>query len=162
MKKLSFITLAVSSLVAITACANNTETVVNNSKAVAKNSTTQTATQTTKAKKPFRNADYSQQAYDATVAKKQVSYTCQSKKSVKVTYGFDKKGQPTFAMALLEGKQRFMPLNFQHSDKVGITFGDDNSHRVGTSYMDINKYKTPILITNQANEIIFKNCFPVK
>ncbi len=154
MKKVSVIALAVSSLLAITACAGNTETVTNNSKVV--------ANKTTKADKPFRNVDYSQQAYDATVSKKQVSYKCQNKKSVKVTYGFDKKGKPTFAMALLEGKQRFMPLNFQRSDNVDTNFGDDNSHRIGTSYMDSKQYKTPILITNQANQIIFKNCFPIK
>ncbi len=158
MKKVSFIALAVSSLLAVTACAGNGENVTNNSKVITKN----TSTQTTKAKKPFTNADYSQQAYDATVSKKQVSYHCQNKKSVKVTYGFDKKGKPTYAMALLEGKQRFMPLNFQRSDNVDTNFGDDNSHRIGTSYMDSNKYKTPILITNQANQIIFKNCFADK
>ncbi len=158
MKKVSLITLAVSSLIAVTACAGNGEKVPNHSKVVTNNSTTQT----TKAKKPFRNADHSQQAYDATVIKKQVSYHCQNKKSVKVTYGFDKKGKPTYAMAYLEGKQRFMPLNFQRSDDVDTNFGDDNSHRIGTSYMDSNQYKTPILITNQANQIIFKNCFPNK
>ncbi len=155
MKKLSLITLAVSSAIAITACAGNTETVNNNSQIVSNSQA-----QTTKTNKPFRNVDYSQQAYDKTVSKKQVSYSCQNKKSVKVTYGFDNKGKPTYAMALLEGKQRFMPLNFQRSDNVDTNFGDDNSHRIGTSYMDSSKYKTPILITNQANQIIFKNCFP--
>ncbi len=150
MKRISLVALAVSSALALTACAGNAERVNNNSKVV------------TKADKPFRNVDHSQSAYDRTVSKKQVSYKCQNKKSVKVTYGFDKKGKPTYAMALLEGKQRFMPLNFQRSDNVDTNFGDDNSHRIGTSYMDSNKYKTPILITNQANQIIFKNCFPVK
>ncbi len=136
------------SLLTITACANQPTAMTGSSAS-------------SDTKKPFRNVDHSAAAYDATVSKGQVSYQCQSKKSVTVTYGFDKKGKPTYAMALLEGKKRFMPLNFQRSDHVDTTFGDDNSHRLGTDYMDSSNYQQKsILITNPGNQIIFKNCFP--
>ncbi len=155
--KTTMLALATASVLALTACANqpNQPTSQANS---ADNGSSMT---TNKTDKPFTNADHSASAYEATVSKGKVSYKCQNNKSVTVTYGFDKDGKATYASAMLEGKERFMPLNFQRSDNVGMTFGDDNSHRLGTSYMTSKNYQQqPMLITNQANQIIFKNCFP--
>lgn len=164
MKKTPLSTLAITSIILtsiinVTGCANqpSSNSVANDSNVENNNSNITTSKPT----KPFRNVDYSELAYESTVSKKKVSYQCQSNKSVTVTYGFNDKGLPTYAMALLEGKQRFMPLNFQRSDHVDTTFGDDNSHRLGTDHMDIKNYhQKSILITNQGNEIIFKNCNP--
>lgn len=102
------------------------------------------------------------QSADATIVTKSVNYQCQSHKQLSVTYGFDKQNQPTYAQAFLNGKTRFMPLNVKHSDQVSTVFGDENNFRLSTAQMTAENYQLPMLITDPAQEIIFKNCDPVK
>lgn len=99
---------------------------------------------------------------DTTVVTKTVSYQCQSHKKVTVTYGFDKQNKPTYAQAFLNGKVRFMPLNPKQTDQVDTVFGDENNFSLATSYMNAENYQVPMLITDPAQEIIFKNCDVVK
>ena len=99
---------------------------------------------------------------NSTVITKVVNYQCQSNKKVSVTYGFDKQNKPTYAQAFLNGKTRFMPLNIKRTDQVDTVFGDENNFSLTTSHMTVDNYQLPILITDPAQEIIFKNCKVVK
>ncbi|WLF83733.1 adhesin [Moraxella sp. ZY210820] len=105
------------------------------------------------------NAQTAQEAHASTVTTKQVTYVCSGKKPVKVTYGFNKQGLPTYAQAVLNGKARFMPINLAHSDFVGTHFGNENSYTLGTDAITVKNYKkSTILVTTPDNEIIYKNC----
>lgn len=107
------------------------------------------------------NALSPQQAHATTAVTKQVTYQCAGKKPVKVTYGFNKQGIPTFAEAFLEGKKRFMPMNLAHSDFVGTRFGHDKDHNymLNTRGITSKDYKkSTIMVTTPDNKIIFKNC----
>lgn len=107
------------------------------------------------------NAQSPQEAAQSTVSKKVVSYQCSAKKKVKVTYGFNKQGLPTYAQASLNGKTRFMPINLNRSDNVDLMFGDENNFSLATSAFDSKTYRSkPILIMSPSSEILFKNCSP--
>lgn len=107
------------------------------------------------------NAQTPQQAVKDTISKKSVSYQCDAKKTLKVVYGFNKQGLPTFAQASLYGKKRFMPINLNRSDNVDLIFGDENNFSLSTASFDRTNYRTkPILVTSPSNEIVFKNCMP--
>ncbi|WP_373740017.1 adhesin [Neisseria sp.] len=96
-----------------------------------------------------------------TVSRKAVSYSCQSGKKVKVTYGFNRQGLPTYAKAFANGKNRYMPINLSRSDNVETIFGDENSFSLSTDYMDRKNYRQrPVMITAPDGEIVFKNCSP--
>lgn len=113
----------------------------------------------------FAGTAYAQETMDArqadesTVSKRQVVYQCQSGKSFKVTYGFNKQKLPTFASINVNGKQRFMPINLAHSDMTGTTFGDDNNYSLSTEALTLNNYqKSTAMVFNPASEILYKNC----
>lgn len=96
-----------------------------------------------------------------TVSRKAVSYSCQSGKKVKVTYGFNRQGLPTYAQAFANGKTRYMPINLSRSDNVDTVFGDENSFSLAASYMDRKNYhRRSVMITAPDGEIVFKNCSP--
>ncbi|MDO4451175.1 MAG: adhesin [Moraxella sp.] len=99
-------------------------------------------------------------ADESTVNKRQVTYQCQGKKSIKVTYGFNKQNQPTYAQATLNGKTRFMPINLAHSDNVDTWFGNDNNFNLSTPAMTLaNYHKTSIAtIQDPASNILYKDC----
>lgn len=99
-------------------------------------------------------------ASDTTANTKEVNYQCDSNRSVSVTYGFNEEGHPTYASAKLDGKKRYMPLNFSHSDTVGATFGLIDSYTLGTAALSVSDYQKPMLITSPSQKILFKNCDP--
>lgn len=100
------------------------------------------------------------QADESAVNKREVTYQCQGKKSVKVTYGFNKQKQPTYAQATLNGKSRFMPINLAHSDSVGTRFGDDDNFSLGASAITLaNYHKVGVdTIQSPASDILYKDC----
>lgn len=98
---------------------------------------------------------------DATAVKtRQVTYQCQGKNTVKVTYGFNQQNLPTYAQATLNGKSRFMPINLAHSDSVSTRFGDDNNFSLGASAFNLSNYHKVSVDTIQspASDILFKSC----
>lgn len=102
-------------------------------------------------------------AHAKTTSKKSVNYSCQSGKKVKVTYGFNKQGLPTYAQATLNGKSRFMPINLNRSDTVDTVFGDENNFSLSTSAINKNNYrKASIMVMSPSSEILFKGCKPSK
>lgn len=105
------------------------------------------------------NAQTAQEAHASTVTTKKVTYACSGKKPVKVTYGFNKQGLPTYAQAVFNGKARFMPINLDHSDLVGTMFGEENSYTLNTEAITVKNYKkSTISVMTPASEIIYKNC----
>lgn len=114
----------------------------------------------------FAGTAYAEEMMDArqadatTVNKRQVTYQCQSGKSVKVTYGFNKQNLPTYAEANLNGKTRFMPINLAHSNSSNIRFGDDNNFSLGASAFNLSNYHKVSVDTIQspASDILFKSC----
>ncbi len=88
-----------------------------------------------------------------------VQYDCQSGKSVKVTYQFNKQGLPTSAQAVINGRTQYMPINLSRSDSVSTVFGKDNQYVLSSGYLDSKNYKkSSILLTSPSNKILFKNC----
>ncbi len=88
-----------------------------------------------------------------------VQYDCQSGKSVKVTYQFNKQGLPTSAQAVINGRTQYMPINLSRSDSVSSVFGKDNQYVLSSGYLDSKNYKkSSILLTSPSNKILFKNC----
>lgn len=92
-----------------------------------------------------------------TVMKKVVRYNCDGKR-VKVTYGFNRQGLPTYAQAFLNGKTRYMPINLNLSDNVDTVFGDDNNFSLSSSAITSRKYHSPMQVQSPASEIIYKSC----
>ncbi len=99
-------------------------------------------------------------AVDTTTIKRQVTYQCQSGKSLKVTYGFNNAKVPTYAQAYLNGKTRLMPYNMRLSDDVGTYFGDENNFSLGTSALTLSNYHKNSIsnITSPGGEILYKSC----
>lgn len=94
-----------------------------------------------------------------TVGKKSVRYTCQGGKKVRVVYGFNKQGLPTFAEAKIGGKTRFMPINLAHSDNVGTRFGDENNFSMAGGAVTSQSYRNKdMMITAPDGEIVYQNC----
>lgn len=114
----------------------------------------------------FAGTAYAEEMMDAhqadatTVTKRQVTYQCQSGKSVKVTYGFNKQNLPTYAQATLNGKSRFMPINLAHSNISNIRFGDDNNFSLGADAFTLSNYHKVGFDTIQspASDILYKGC----
>ncbi len=98
------------------------------------------------------------EAFQNTVAKKSVNYTCQNHKKVKVIYGFNKQGLPTYAQSVLNGKSRFMPINLYRSDNVDTVFGDENNFSLMGENITRKNYRSSINIQSPNSEIIFKGC----
>lgn len=95
-----------------------------------------------------------------TVSKKAANYTCQSGKKIKVTYGFNKQGLPTYAQANLNGKSRFMPINLNRSGDNNTVFGDENNFSL-TAHTELNSRnyrKTNFMIFSPSSEILYKDC----
>ncbi|MDO4222932.1 MAG: adhesin [Acinetobacter sp.] len=101
-----------------------------------------------------------QKAAAETKKVRSVNYTCDQGKKVKVRYGFDKQGNPTYAEFKSDGKKRFMPLNLKHSNAASTTFGDENSFNMGLSKpISAKSYKSAnALILDPASQIQYKNC----
>ncbi|WP_416189760.1 adhesin [Neisseria sp. CCUG17229] len=96
-----------------------------------------------------------------TVSKKSVSYRCDQGNALKVTYGFNKQGLPTYASALLKGKKRVLPINLDHSSVAGTMFGKEGGYMMSTDYMDTKNYrKSALMVTAPNNNILYKNCEP--
>jgi len=99
------------------------------------------------------------ESYDSAVKHRQVNYTCQNKKKVSVTYGFNKQNLPTFAEANLNGKKRFLPINLGRSDMVDTVFGDEEYFSIMTGALRLNNYhKSSANIQDASSEIIYKGC----
>ncbi len=89
----------------------------------------------------------------------EVQYDCQSNKSVKVTYQFNKQGLPMSAQAFVDGRIRYMPINLNRSDNVDTIFGKEKQYVLSTGYLDSKNFKkSSILLTSPSNKILFKNC----
>ncbi len=89
-----------------------------------------------------------------------VHYACQSNKSIDVTYFFNVQGLPTRAKAMIQGKQRVMPINLRRSNHVDTIFGKEGQYVLSANYIDNRNYRrSSILVTSPKNEILFKNCF---
>lgn len=95
---------------------------------------------------------------ESTVVRKAVNYNCGHGQRLKVTYGFNKQGLPTYAQAYLSGKTRFMPINLNLSDMVSTTFGDDNNFSLHTAGITSKKYRADIQVQSPSSEIIYKSC----
>ncbi len=92
-----------------------------------------------------------------------VDYSCQSNRSVKVSYYFNKQGLPTKAVAVINGSKRVMPINLSRSNHVDTIFGKEGQYVLSANYIDSKNYqKSSILVTSPKNEILFKNCFVTK
>lgn len=99
------------------------------------------------------------ESYDSAVKHRQVNYTCQNNKKVRVTYGFNKQNLPTFAEANLNGKKRFLPINLGRSDMVDTVFGDEENFSIMTGALRLNNYhKSSANIQDASSEIIYKGC----
>lgn len=99
------------------------------------------------------------QAYADTVSQKSVNYRCNSGKSVKVTYGFNEQGLPTYAQANVNGKSRFMPINLNSTGSDGTNFGDENNFSLSSDVMDSTNYRNAdIMIMSPSSEIVYKGC----
>ncbi len=100
-------------------------------------------------------------SYDSAVKVRQVNYACQSKRQVKVTYGFDKKNLPTYAQAYLNGKTRFLPINLARSfnnDDLTV-FGDAENFSLITDPLRFNNYQHLSISVQDANsEFLYKEC----
>lgn len=94
-----------------------------------------------------------------TVSKKSVTYSCQQGRTLKVTYGFNKQGLPTYAAASLNGKKRVLPINLAHSDIAGTMFGKEGGYVINTDYLDSKNYrKSSAMVTSPKNWILYKGC----
>lgn len=103
-------------------------------------------------------SDPAQAAADA-VSQKTVNYRCNNGKSVKVTYGFNEQGLPTFAQANVNGKSRFMPINLNRTGSDGTVFGDENNFSLSGEVMDSKNYRqADIMIMSPSSEIVYKGC----
>ncbi|MDO4894524.1 adhesin [Moraxella sp.] len=102
-------------------------------------------------------------AHKNAVKTRTVTYACQDHQKVAVKYGFNKRNQPTYAEANLDGKRRFMPINYNNSDATATEFGDENNYSV---LSDKITYKTArkgsIQIQSPDSTILYKNCKAVK
>ncbi|MFW2178252.1 MULTISPECIES: spore coat protein U domain-containing protein [unclassified Moraxella] len=97
-------------------------------------------------------------AMKSAVSKKTVNATCSNGTKVKVTYGFNRQGLPTYAQAYLNGKTRFMPVNLYRTDAVGTVFGDDNNFSLYSGVITSKNYRQAVNIQDPASEFIGKNC----
>lgn len=96
---------------------------------------------------------------NATVSSKSVNYTCQSGKSVRVTYGFNRQGLPTYASSYIAGKSRYMPINLDRSDNVDTVFGKESAYTLSSDNMNSRNYRNAsIMVTAPTQEILFKDC----
>ena len=93
------------------------------------------------------------------VSTRNVSVKCQGQPAIKVKYGFDKKGKPVYAEANLNGKTRFMPINENRTDNVGVVFGDDDNFSLMTGPITKKKMRgTTVSIQEPNSTFIAKNC----
>lgn len=102
-------------------------------------------------------------AYESAVKSGSVKYRCQQGKTLTVQYGFNKKGQPTYAVAKLNGKARFMPINYHTSDITSTNFGDENNFSLSADPMTWKNFrKAGMSIQSPSSEILYKLCEPRK
>lgn len=102
-------------------------------------------------------------AHESAVKSGSVKYRCQQGRNLTVKYGFNKKGQPTYAQAKLNGKTRFMPINYHTSDATSTNFGDENNFSLSADPMNWKNFrKAGISIQSPSNEILYKLCEPRK
>lgn len=99
-----------------------------------------------------------------TTQTKSVRYTCQGKRQLTITYGFDKDEAATFAEAKLNGKKRFMPINRNLSDEVSTVFGDENNFSLNAERLDLSTFRKVRLtgITAPDGAFTHKDCAPMK
>ena len=120
------------------------------------------ATTTTYAQSTSQPQNDPADAQAQTVSKKSVNYNrCQTGGKVKVTYGFNKQGLPTYAQAELNGKTRFMPINLYRSNKSETVFGDEDNFSLvsaGGGITSKSYTKPSVMIFSPSSEILFKNC----
>ena len=100
------------------------------------------------------------EAADMTVTTKTVNLRCEGGKPLKVTYGFNRQGLPTYAQAYLNGKSRFMPINLYSSNRNMTEFGDDNNFSLHTLTGAITKqrYRSTIQLQDPASQIVYNRC----
>ncbi|QMT33565.1 adhesin [Conchiformibius steedae DSM 2580] len=90
-----------------------------------------------------------------------VSYTCQGGKHLTVSYGFNAAGVPVTATARVNGQNRVMRYDLNHSDNVSSFFKDARGYRLGASNIDSRNYrKASVMVTEPNNRIAFKSCMP--
>lgn len=95
----------------------------------------------------------------ATTSTKTANYICQQGKHVKVTYGFNRLGIPTYAKARINGRTRIMPYNQTQSEVDLARFGTENSYSLAGDRLTIQDYrKFNMSINSPRSEILFKDC----
>lgn len=94
-----------------------------------------------------------------TVAKKAVNYGCQSGKSTRITYGFNRQGLPTSATISVGRHVMVLPYNQAMSNDQETWFGREGGYRVATDYMDSKNYREKnVSVFSPKEEFLFKNC----
>ncbi|WP_374806552.1 adhesin [Acinetobacter sp. c2-A9] len=100
-----------------------------------------------------------QESFSSTVDTKTVNYSCQGGKRIAVTYGFNEQGLPTYAEADINGASRTMPINLGMSGGAMSSFGEEDSFTLSASAITSkNVRRSSMMITDQANEIVYKAC----
>ena len=99
-------------------------------------------------------------AHKDAVKTRLVHYTCQGNSNIEVTYGFNNVNHPTYASAKINGKKRFMPINYEQTDNMVTVCGVDNNFNMMTDSMIISNYnKVPaVLVNSPSGEILYKEC----
>lgn len=98
-------------------------------------------------------------AHKNTAKVRTVTYKCQNDQKITVKYGFNKRNQPTYAEAVLNGKKRFMPINTHQSDIASTNFGDENNFSLSGEKMTHATVRKPIIqIQSPSSEILYKLC----
>lgn len=90
-----------------------------------------------------------------------VNYRCQSGKSLKVTYGFNHQGLPTYAAFRDGGRIQSLPIDLNRSDNVDSEFNSVRGYRLVTDSLNSKNYRQkPIMITAPNQQIVYKGCNP--
>ncbi len=95
-------------------------------------------------------------------SRQNVSYVCQSNKSVNVQYGFNAAGIPVNASVKLAGATRVLPYDLASSDNVDTNFQDKKGYRISMENMEKRNVRKAAIatITTPNGEIAYTDCSP--
>lgn len=118
-----------------------------------------TATEQTATEAVEKNTAETADATAMPVADNSVNYLCDNDESIAVTYEFDETGAPVVAKFEAEGQVQTLPVNPQYTDETAVMFGEEATYMLSTNAINASNYKqSSIIVTNPAQEIIYKNC----
>lgn len=92
-----------------------------------------------------------------------VTYVCQNNRRLNVRYQFNSAGIPTRATATIQGRNRTLSYNQNVSNDVDTIF-TGQGYRLSAGYIDSNNYRTEggLIVTSPNNQLLYKNCNPVR